>query len=79
MRKIKITVAILVFWAITSIPSFGQAPPPPPDEPKGTSGNKGPGGGAPIEAGLITFVLMTTGYGGYKWLAADKKNTKKRE
>jgi hypothetical protein len=48
--------------------SFSQAPPPPPPPSgdKGGSGNKAPGGGAPIEGGVIVALAMAAGFGGWK-------------
>jgi hypothetical protein len=47
--------------------SFAQAPPPPPSgSDKGGSGNKAPGGGAPIEGGVIVALAMAAGFGGWK-------------
>ena len=53
--------------------SLGQAPPPPPSGAKGGNTNKGPGGGAPIEAGLAMSLALVAGFGAWKLLKVVQK------
>jgi hypothetical protein len=77
MKSIRFSLILFCFWLISIIPAFSQAPPPPPDGAKGGSSNKAPGGGAPVDAGLVTMVLMVAGYGGFKWVDARRREGSK--
>jgi len=51
-----------------------QAPPPPPDTgSKGDDTNKGPGGGASLEGGLVMTLAMAAAYAMWKLRFSGKK------
>ncbi len=63
--KKQVFALILICFMALAHTGITQAPPPPPAE-KGTNSNKAPGGGAPVDGGLATALLMVTGFGGWK-------------
>ena len=66
LKKQLFALILLGFMAIAQI-SIAQAPPPPPDSgEKGGTGNKAPGGGAPIDGGLAAALVMVAGFGARK-------------
>ena len=68
MKKIRnplIFSLLMLCFILVAHTGMTQAPPPPPAE-KGTNSNKAPGGGAPVDGGLATALLMVTGFGGWK-------------
>ena len=69
-------LVLLVFMAVAQV-GLAQSPPPPPSAgEKGSSGNKAPGGGAPIDAGLTVSVAMIACFGGWKLFNAMKNQNK---
>ena len=69
----KVAITMLVIIGLTfSIDSIAQdAPPPPPDH--GSSGNQ-PGGNAPIGGGLFILIGLGAAYGGKKLYEMKKEN-----
>ena len=65
VRKPLIFSLLMLCFMLVAHSGKAQAPPPPPLE-KGTNTNKAPGGGAPVDGGLATALLMVTGFGGWK-------------
>jgi hypothetical protein len=55
---------VICFMAFAQV-SLGQAPPPPPSA-KGTSTNKSPGGGAPVDEGPYVILALVAGFGAWK-------------
>ena len=78
MKKSQNTIIVLLlflsFMTFTQI-SLGQAPPPPPPDDKGSNSNKAPGGGAPIDSGLVISLAMVAGFGGWKWYKNGKRKS----
>ena len=62
----------LGFMALSEI-SLSQAPPPPPSGAKGSGSNKAPGGGAPINGGLVISLAMVAGFGAWKLFKSVQK------
>jgi hypothetical protein len=74
LKPLMFSLILLGFMAIAQIIVAQPAPPPPPSAgSKGDGTNKGPGGGAPIEGGLVLTLAMAAGYGAYKWRKAVLK------
>lgn len=65
MKKLKIilTGAAILFL---SIGVMAQGPPPPPAGGHGQTGDKDPGGGAPIGSGIVILLSLGAAYGGKK-------------
>ena len=66
MRQHLIKLVFIVYWVFSSTVFLAQESPPPPGE-HGSGDNKAPGGGAPVDGGVLTFILMATGYGVVKY------------
>jgi len=65
-RTLLFSLLLCSFLAISGISLSQPAPPPPPPSGKGTAGNQGPSGGAPIDGGLVTALVMIAGFGTWK-------------
>ena len=63
-------LVVLCGIALSNV-SLGQAPPPPPTV-KGTDTNKGPGGGAPVEGGILVVLSMIGAFGSWKMLKSSQ-------
>jgi hypothetical protein len=75
LNSLLLSLFLLCCMAIAQS-GLAQAPPPPPSGDKGSASNKGPGGGAPIDAGLVLTLAMVAGFGSWKLLNAKRrKNT----
>ena len=66
--------SVILLGCVTFAQSVvAQAPPPPPPTEKGSNDNKGPGGGAPIDGGLVISLALVAGFGAWKTFNANKK------
>ena len=72
LKPLFLSIFFLGFIAFAQT-SLAQAPPPPPVD-KGTNSNKGPGGGAPVDGGVIVTLAMLAGFSGWKMYRANQKN-----
>ncbi len=75
--RFTITLLTTIFLTISSTCSFAQNgdPPPPPGE-HGENGSQIPGGGAPIDSGMVLLIALAAGYGGKKVFQVRKKGLK---
>ena len=75
-RKFTTLLFLLTLSTILSVSTvtLAQAPPPPPDT-KGATGNKAPGGGAPLTDSLIIVCAMVGAFGAWKMLKIAKKKS----
>ncbi|MCX6307116.1 MAG: hypothetical protein NT040_19290 [Bacteroidetes bacterium] len=64
---------ILSFLTVFSVTLMAQPAPPPPPASANEGGNGPIGGGAPIDGGLATALLMVAGFGAWKWNKAHKQ------
>jgi hypothetical protein len=74
MKKVKISLILLVFGLLFSIGVMAQGPPLPPSDPT-AGGNQRPNGGplgAPIDGGTSIFLILAAGYGLKKIMEARK-------
>lgn len=78
MKKILITVIMIVGFSISGLMLMAQDPPPPPTEGHGMSNNQPPGGGAPIKSGIGILLLLCSAYGGYNIYRARKQGWRYR-
>ena len=69
MKKI---IFILAFLTIGSFTLPAQPPPAPPSN-AGNGGNGPVGGGAPVDGGLATALVMVAGFGAWKLFNALQK------
>jgi hypothetical protein len=63
-NRFLLLLIIICFIAFAQV-SLAQAPPPPPSQ-KGSSTNKAPGGGAPIDGGLGISLALIAGFSVWK-------------
>lgn len=72
MKKILITVLLIVGFSMSGLMLIAQDPPPPPSEGHGVDDNQLPGGGAPLAGGIGILLLLCSAYGGFKIYLARK-------
>lgn len=76
MKKTASTILFALFLllsiGITQV-AFAQESPPPPSE-KGSDGNRAPGGGAPVDGGIISALVMVAGYGAWKFMKSRRES-----
>ena len=75
MKKfVKPTLFSIIFLSCMTFAqmALAQAPPPPPVE-KGTNTNKAPGGGAPIDGGLVISLALVAAFGTWKLATVVKR------
>ena len=73
LKTLVIPLMLVCFFFIAET-GIGQAPPPPPTSgTKGDDTNKAPGGGAPIDGGLVISLALIAAYGGFKTYKAFSK------
>lgn len=72
MKKIIINSILISLCALYSPLAHTQTSPPEPPAEHGSSGNRDPGGGAPIGGGLGILLLLGAGYGARKILQLRK-------
>ncbi len=65
VRKPLMFSLLMLCFMLVAHSGMAQAPPPPPAD-KGTNSNKVPGGGAPIDGGLVVSLAMAAGFGAWK-------------
>ena len=72
LKPFILPLIIIGFMALSQI-SLAQAPPPPPSGSKGSGSNKAPGGGAPVDGGLMVSLAMVAGFGAWKLFRAAQR------
>jgi hypothetical protein len=68
----KKALLILAFLIVSTAAVIAQPPPPPAEANQGGNGPIGDGG-APIDGGLATALLMVAGFGAWKWYKDHKQ------
>jgi hypothetical protein len=77
MKKMLITLTLIIGFSITSLNVMAQDPPPPPGGGHGQGNSQPPGGGAPIGSGICVMLIFCATYGGYKiYQASENKDEK---
>ncbi|MFZ4523758.1 MAG: hypothetical protein ACOYNC_18795 [Bacteroidales bacterium] len=71
-NRVLFSVILLASMAFARV-IFAQAPPPPPSE-KGTGSNKAPGGGAPVDGGILIALASVAGFGAWKVIRKFNKS-----
>jgi len=73
MKKMLITLTLIIGFSISGLMLIAQDPPPPPNGGHGLGNNQPPGGGAALNNGFYILLFLCAAYGGYKINRASEK------
>ncbi len=65
-KRVLLSVILLAAMAFAQVTFAQESPPPPPE--KGTGSNKAPGGGAPVDGGILFALASVAGFGAWKMI-----------